>query len=92
MKKILFITMISLAAFLMMGCKGEANSIDKAYLRGSWQIQNIDELVLYSFGDSIFYIDENGEQIKGKWFSGKQSDSPYFNQPLVKEVEKIFNT
>lgn len=61
MKKILFITMISLAAFLMMGCKGEANSIDKAYLRGSWQIQNIDELVLYSFGDSVFYIDEKYE-------------------------------
>lgn len=61
MKKILFITMISLAAFLMMGCKGEANSIDKAYLRGSWQIQNIDELVIYSFGDSIFYIDEKYE-------------------------------
>lgn len=41
---------------------------------------------------SILLYDENNNLIKGKWFSGKQSDSPYFNQPLVKEVEKIFNT
>ena len=41
---------------------------------------------------SLPLYDENDNLIKGKWFSGKQSDSPYFNQPLVKEVEKIFNT
>ena len=41
---------------------------------------------------SIPLYDEDGNRIEKKWFRGKQSDSPYFNQPLVKEVEKIFNT
>lgn len=65
MKKIIFsITIIlSLAAFSMMGCKGEVTKDD---LRGSWQITECDgnkvnELVLYSFGDSVFYIDEQFE-------------------------------
>lgn len=65
MKKIIFsITIIlSLAAFSMMGCKGEVTKDD---LRGSWQItecdgNKINELVLYSFGDSVFYIDEQFE-------------------------------
>ena len=38
---------------------------------------------------SICLYDENGEQIKGKWFEGKQKDAPYFNHPLVKELKKI---
>jgi hypothetical protein len=41
---------------------------------------------------SICLYDENGEQIKGKWFNGKQKDAPYFNDPLVKELKKYFLT
>ena len=39
---------------------------------------------------SVCLYDENGEQIKGKWFKGKQKDAPYFNNPLVKELKKHF--
>ena len=39
--------------------------------------------------NSVCLYDENGEQIKGEWFNGKQKDAPYFNHPLVKELKKI---
>lgn len=39
---------------------------------------------------SVCLYDENGKQIKGKWFKGKQKDAPYFNNPLVKELKKHF--
>lgn len=38
---------------------------------------------------SICLYNEKGEQIKGKWFEGKQKDAPYFNHPLVKELKRI---
>lgn len=38
---------------------------------------------------SICLYDKKGEQVKGKWFEGKQKDAPYFNHPLVKELKKI---
>jgi len=39
---------------------------------------------------SICLYDEKGEQIKGKWFEGKQKDAPYFKHPLVEELKKFF--
>ena len=41
---------------------------------------------------SICLYDKKGEQIKGKWFEGKQKDAPYFNHPLVKELKRILTT
>lgn len=35
---------------------------------------------------SIPYYNENGEQIKGKWFEGNQEDAPYFDCDMVKDV------
>ena len=35
---------------------------------------------------SIPYYNENGEQIKGKWFEGNQEDAPYFDCEMVKDV------
>ena len=40
---------------------------------------------------SILLYDENGEQIKGKWFKGEQKDAPYFNCDLVNELKVWFN-
>ena len=40
---------------------------------------------------SILLYDENGEQIKGKWFKGDQKDAPYFNCDLVNELKVWFN-
>ena len=37
---------------------------------------------------SICLYDKRGEQIKGKWFEGKQKDAPYFKYPLVEEFKK----
>ena len=41
---------------------------------------------------SICLYDKKGEQIKGKWFEGKQKDAPYFNHPLVKELKRILTS
>ena len=35
---------------------------------------------------SIPYYDENGEQIKGKWFEGEQKDAPYFDCEMVNDI------
>jgi len=39
---------------------------------------------------SIPLYDENDNLIKGKWYKGEQKNAPYFNCPLVKELEKFF--
>lgn len=39
---------------------------------------------------SMPLYDENGVQIKGRWFNGKQKDYPYFNHPLVEMVKKLY--
>lgn len=39
---------------------------------------------------SVCLYDENGGQIKGKWFKGKQKDAPYFKHPLVEELKEYF--
>lgn len=54
------------------------------------QLQNGDwESVENHHVQSICLYDNNGEQIKGKWFEGKQKDAPYFNSPIVEAVKKI---
>lgn len=39
---------------------------------------------------SILLYDDKGNRIPNKWFNGKQKDSPYFNDPIVKELKKYF--
>lgn len=55
----------------------------EALLNKDWQaIENV-------YVHSILLYDDNGELIKGKWFSGRQKDAPYFKHPLVEELKKI---
>lgn len=39
---------------------------------------------------SILLYDKYDNLIKGKWYKGEQKNAPYFNCPLVKELEKFF--
>lgn len=39
---------------------------------------------------SIPLYDKHDNLIKGKWYEGEQKNAPYFNCPLVKELERIF--
>ena len=63
--------MLSLAAFLILGCKGDESALTKEYLKGKWEIQKIPYHVTYTFNDSLFFIDAEYEgwgynyQIKG---------------------------
>lgn len=38
---------------------------------------------------SVCLYDENGEQIKGKWYKGLQKNAPYFTHPIVEKLKEM---